>query len=85
MQVYDPRSKRFVPFLDGLAAADFVISPDRQWMAYRDYPQRHLWRSKLDGSEKLQLTDSLAWMPRWSPDSKWIVFSDYKEIYRVVG
>ena len=83
MQVYDPRSKRFVPFLDGLAAADFVISPDKQWMAYRDYPQRHLWRSRLDGSEKLQLTDSLAWMPRWSPDSKWIVFSDYKEIYRV--
>jgi serine/threonine protein kinase len=83
MQVYDPRSKRFVPFLDGLAAADFVISPDRQWMAYRDYPQRHLWRSRLDGSEKLQLTDSLAWMPRWSPDSKWIVFSDYKEICRV--
>ena len=83
MQVYDSRSKRFVPFLDGLAAADFVISPDRQWMAYRDYPQRHLWRSRLDGSEKLQLTDSLAWMPRWSPDSKWIVFSDYKEICRV--
>jgi serine/threonine protein kinase/Tol biopolymer transport system component len=83
MQVYDPRLKRFVPFLGGLAAADFVISPDKQWMAYRDYPRRHLWRSRLDGSEKLQLTDSLAWMPRWSPDSKWIVFSDYKEIYRV--
>jgi serine/threonine protein kinase len=83
MQVFDPRLKRFVPFLDGLAAADFVISPDKQWMAYRDYPRRHLWRSRLDGSEKLQLTDSLAWMPRWSPDSKWIAFSDYKEIYRV--
>jgi serine/threonine protein kinase/Tol biopolymer transport system component len=83
MQVYDPGLKRFVPFLDGLAAADFVISPDRQWMAYRDYPRRHLWRSRLDGSEKLQLTDSLAWMPQWSPDSKWIVFSDYKEICRV--
>jgi len=83
MQVFDPRLKRFVPFLDGLAAADFVISPNKQWMAYRDYPRRHLWRSRLDGSEKLQLTDSLAWMPRWSPDSKWIAFSDYKEIYRV--
>jgi len=22
-------------------------------------------------------------MPRWSPDSKWIAFSDFKEIYRV--
>jgi Tol biopolymer transport system component len=83
MQLYDPRSKRFIPFLDGLAAADFVVSPDRQWMAYRDYPQSHLWRSRLNGSEKLQLTDSLAWMPQWSPDSKWITFSDYKEIYRV--
>jgi eukaryotic-like serine/threonine-protein kinase len=83
MQVYDPKLKRFVPFLDGLAAADFVISPDKKWMAYKDYPQRRLWRSRLDGSEKLQLTDSFAWMPKWSPDSKWIAFSDFKEISRV--
>ncbi len=83
MQVYDPKLKRFVPFLDGLAAADFVISPDKKWMAYKDYPQRRLWRSRLDGSEKLQLTDSFAWMPKWSPDSKWIAFSDFKEIYKV--
>ncbi len=83
MQVYDPKLKRFVPFLDGLAAADFVISPDKKWMAYKDFPRRHLWRSRLDGSEKLQLTDSVAWMPQWSPDSKWIAFSDLKEIYRV--
>lgn len=82
MHVYDPALKRFVPFLDGLAAADFQISPDKQWMAYRDYPQRHLWRSKLDGSEKLELTGFGVFMPRWSPDSKWIVFSDYKEVYR---
>jgi len=83
MQVFDDKLKRFVPFLDGLAAADFVISPDKKWMAYKDYPQRRLWRSRLDGSEKLQLTDSFAWMPKWSPDSKWIAFSDFKEIYRV--
>ena len=83
MQVYDPELKRFLPFLDGLAAADFVISPDKKWMAYKDYPQRRLWRSRLDGSEKLQLTDSFAWMPKWAPDSKWIAFSDFKEIYRV--
>jgi serine/threonine protein kinase len=83
MQVYDPKLKRFVPFLDGLAAADFVISPDKKWMAYKDYPQRRLWRCRLDGSEKLQLTDSFAWMPKWSPDSKWIAFSDFKEVYRV--
>jgi hypothetical protein len=83
MQAYDPKLKRFVPFLGAWAAADFVISPDKQWMVYKDYPRRYLWRSKLDGSEKLQLTDSFAWMPQWSPDSKWIVFSNFKEIYRI--
>jgi hypothetical protein len=83
MQVYDPKLKRFVPFLDGLAAADFTLSPDKKWMVYADYPRRHLWRSKLDGSEKLQLTDFYSWMPKWSPDSKKIVFSDRQEIYMV--
>lgn len=83
MQAYDPKLKRFVPFLDGLAAADFILSPDKKWMVYADYPRRHLWRSKLDGSEKLQLTDFYSWMPKWSPDSKKIVFSDQQEIYMV--
>lgn len=83
MRAYDPKLKRFVPFLDGLAAADFILSPDKKWMVYADYPRRHLWRSKLDGSEKLQLTDFYSWMPKWSPDSKKIVFSDRQEIYMV--
>jgi Tol biopolymer transport system component len=52
-------------------------------MVYTDYPRGYLWRCKLDGSEKLQLTDSLAQMPTWSPDSRWIGYSDWREIYRV--
>ncbi len=32
---------------------------------------------------RLQLTDIPARMPEWSPDSKWAVFSDLNEIYRV--
>jgi serine/threonine protein kinase/Tol biopolymer transport system component len=83
MQVYDSKEHRFTPFLNGLAASCFVISPDRQWMVYADYPRHFLWRSRLDGSERLQLTDIPAWMPEWSPDSKWAVFSNFKEIYRV--
>ena len=83
MQVYDPQQKRFVPFLNGLAAAAFVISPDRKWMVYADYPRHHLWRSKLDGSEKLQLTDVYSAMEEWSPDSKSIVFSDWDQLYLV--
>ncbi len=83
MHVYDPQQKRFVPFLDGLAATEFVISPDRTWMVYLEYPRHYLWRSRLDGSEKLQLTDIYAAMPQWSPDSKNIVFSDWNQLYLV--
>ena len=83
MQVYDSKQNRFVPYLSGLPAATFIISPDKQWMVYSDYPRHFLWRSKLDGSGKLQLTDFYSWMPQWSPDSKWIAFSSVREIYMV--
>jgi Tol biopolymer transport system component len=35
-----------------------------------------LWRSRSDGSDKLQLTSTptVAALPRWSPDAKWIVY-----------
>ncbi|HXM63827.1 MAG TPA: protein kinase [Terriglobales bacterium] len=44
MHFYDEKEKRFVPYLGGLAAAQFVISPDRKWMVYADYPRGYLWR-----------------------------------------
>ncbi len=52
-------------------------------MVYTDYPRGYLWRCKIDGSEKLQLTDAFTQMPTWSPDSRWIAYSDWREIYRV--
>jgi len=83
MQVLDPKQGRFVPFLGGLAASEFVISPDKQWMAYTDFPRHFLWRSRLDGSEKLQLTSSYAAWPRWSPDGKTIAYMDWQSIYLI--
>ena len=83
MHFYDEKQKRFLPYLSGLPAAQLVVSPDRKWMAYTDYPRGYLWRCKIDGSDKLQLTDSLAQMITWSPDGKWIAYSDWKELYRV--
>jgi serine/threonine protein kinase/WD40 repeat protein len=83
MQVFDPRAGKLVPFLGGLPASQFVVSPDRQWMAYSEYPSGHLWKSRLDGSEAVQLTDTPAWMEQWSPDGKWIAYSDWRKIYRV--
>jgi len=83
MHFYDDKEKRFLPYLGGLPATQLVVSPDQKWMAYTDYPRGYLWRCKIDGSEKLQLTNTLAQMPTWSPDSKWIAYTDWHELYRV--
>jgi Tol biopolymer transport system component len=83
MQVFDPRAGKLVPFLGGLPAQQFVVSPDRQWMAYTEYPSGNLWKSRLDGSDAVQLTKVPAYMEQWSPDGKWIAYSDWRKIYRV--
>lgn len=83
MQVFDRRAGKFVPFLGGLPALELVVSPDRQWMAYTEYPSGNLWKIRIDGSDALQLTETPAWMEQWSPDGKWIAYSDWRKIYRV--
>jgi Tol biopolymer transport system component len=84
MRAYDPLLKKLAPLLEDVSMLGFVISPDRQWMAYTEYPSRSLWKSRLDGSEKLQLTsNSYSVMEQWSPDSKWLVYSDWKHLFLV--
>jgi Serine/threonine protein kinase len=83
MQVFDPQQKRFVPFLGGLSAEQFVLSPDKHWMVYTDFPRHFLWRSRPDGSERLQLTSSYAAYPHWSPDGKSIAYMDWESIYMI--
>jgi Tol biopolymer transport system component len=75
---YNPRSQQYSPFLGGISAQELDVSPDGQWVAYSTYPESILWRSKLDGSERLQLTSGKlnAHEPRWSPDGKRILFTD---------
>ena len=73
---YDPRSSQFVPYLDGVSAMGLDFSRDGQWMAYNDATDGTLRRSKVDGSQKLQLVfpPMVAYLPRWSPDGKQIAF-----------
>jgi len=76
---YDSKQKQFVPFMNGISAAQLDFSPDSQWVAYVEHPDGLLWRSRLDSSQRLQLTSSpmYATMPRWSPDGQSIAFQGY--------
>ena len=73
---YDTRSGQFVPYLSGISADSVAFSRDGQWCAYAAFPEGTLWRSKVDGSQRLQLTfpPMTVFLPRWSPDSKRIAF-----------
>jgi Tol biopolymer transport system component/DNA-binding winged helix-turn-helix (wHTH) protein len=71
----------FRAFLGDLSASDLAFSADGQWVTYVSIPDRSLWRSRVDGSERMQLTAPgtiFAGLPRWSPDGKQIVFMGRK-------
>ena len=73
---FDSKSAGFVPFLSGISAEHVSFSKDGQWVAYVTFPEGTLWRSKIDGTARLQLTypPLYASMPRWSPNGKQIAF-----------
>jgi len=75
---YDARSQQFVPFLSGISAGELDFSRDGKWLTYVSYPDYALWRSRVDGSDPLQLTFSpmSVDIPRWSPDGTQIAFVD---------
>jgi serine/threonine protein kinase len=73
---YDTKSAAFLPFLSGISADSVSFSRDGQWVTYVSFPEGTLWRSKVDGSEKIQLTYAplTAVLPSYSPDGKQIAF-----------
>lgn len=73
---YDSAHKLFIPYLGGSTARLLSFSNDGKWVVYRDDTDGALWRSRPDGTEKLQLTfpPLEATHSAWSPDGK-IVFA----------
>jgi serine/threonine protein kinase/Tol biopolymer transport system component len=78
---FDMQSRRFLPFLSGISAREPTFSRDGEWVAYVSYPDGMLWRSRIDGSDKLQLTypPMEVRLPRISPDGKSVSFSAWVE------
>lgn len=75
---YDSKTQHFDPYLSGISAGMVDFSRDGQWVAYVTYPELALWRSKVDGSQRQQLSfpPLQACLPRWSPDNRRIAFSN---------
>ena len=78
---YDSKTKLFIPYLSGLSATDLAFSPDGKWIAYVSVPEGTLWRSRADGTDRLQLTTPpiMAVLPVWTPDGSQLVFNSYTE------
>jgi Tol biopolymer transport system component/DNA-binding winged helix-turn-helix (wHTH) protein len=75
MLMYSPAAHRFLPLGNNLGSTALVeYSRDGKWVAWLNASDNTLWRSRADGTERLQLTTpspaSLSiFSMRWSPDN----------------
>ena len=73
----DPSSGQITSLTSMPSLDSLDYSRDGKWLAYVSYPDGILWRSRADGSDRLQLTypPIMAAAPQWSPDGTQIAFS----------
>ncbi|MFZ3381812.1 MAG: protein kinase [Candidatus Acidiferrales bacterium] len=77
---YNLTSHQFSPYLSGISAINVNFSADRKWVVYTQYPENTLWRSNVDGSQRVQLTfpPLTVLQPRCSPDGTLVAFMGHE-------
>jgi serine/threonine protein kinase/Tol biopolymer transport system component len=73
---YQADTGQFNIYLSGISADHVDFSRDGQWIAYASYPESVIWRSRVDGNHRMQLSPPgmVAWFPRWSPGGEKIAY-----------
>jgi serine/threonine protein kinase/Tol biopolymer transport system component len=77
---FDQKTRQFSPYLNGLSVEGLAFSKDGSRVAYVSFPQGSLWQSKIDGSDRHELTFTPmeVGLPRWSPDGTKIAFAGHE-------
>ena len=75
---FDAITKQLQPYRGGISADNVAFSKDGLSFVYVTYPDCVLWKMRLDGTGKVQLTGPpvCPWLPKWSPDGTQISFGD---------
>jgi len=75
----DPKTSVKTAMLAESGATDMDFSLDGQWVVYAARENGTLWKSRIDGTSRVQLTAGAtgAFAPHWSPDQKQILFTGF--------
>ncbi len=73
---YDVNTTAWQAYLPGVSADGLAFSRQGDLVVYSTYPDRKLFRSRADGSDRRQLTNGLqqALLPAWSPNGERIAY-----------
>jgi DNA-binding winged helix-turn-helix (wHTH) protein/Tol biopolymer transport system component len=75
----DPKTLVKTAMLSESGATDMDFSLDGQWVVYAARENGTLWKSRIDGTNRVQLMAGAtgAFAPHWSPDQKEILFTGF--------